>query len=99
MVAKAKKRSLRCHMTTLSPRGSRASVRTRFCGFQIATANGPRSIGQTASPNFSHALSRIRESGQDIASRGVKPILPSMSSRLSSRISAVIIDPLGPRYG
>ena len=71
MVAKAKNRSLLCHITTFNPRWSRASVNVRLRGSQIATAKGPRSIGQISSPSFSQPASSTRESGHAIASRGV----------------------------
>ena len=52
-----------------------------------------------SSPNFSQPASSTRASGHSAASWRATPMRARMSSRLSSRRSAVISAPLAPRHG
>jgi len=81
------------HVTTLDDSGP-GSLREGF-----ATANGPRRVDQMLLPNFSQAASRTRESAHPSADARLMPSRSSISSRLSSRRSAVIRTPVEPRIG
>ena len=62
----------------------------------IATANGPRSERQMSLPNLSQAAKSTCESGQARLSVRLIPSRSRISSRLSSRRSAVISSPARP---